>query len=178
MNRRKYASSPAACAAVLTSAGWVAVVFSAGKVLRLVLPQPDREAALKLAGTTCGEVEEAAALPELAQRLRRYFDGHPVEFTDALDISSSTPFQQRVWQAARRIPWGQTRSYQWIASEIGQPGAARAVGQALGRNPLPVIIPCHRVLASNGNLGGFSGGLEVKKRLLRLEGVSPCPSNG
>jgi methylated-DNA-[protein]-cysteine S-methyltransferase len=144
----------------------------------LVLPQPTREAALKLAGTAPESDEKAAPLPELAERLRRYFDGQPVEFIDELDISSGTPFQQRVWQAARRIPWGETRSYQWIASEIGQPKAARAVGQALGRNPLPVIIPCHRVLASNGKLGGFSGGLEIKRRLLSLEGASPCPSNG
>lgn len=177
MNRGNESSRPA-CAAFLTSAGWVAVVFSAGKALRLVLPQPDRETALRLAGTTCEAVEEAGVLPELAERLCRYFDRQPVEFADGLDVSSGTPFQQRVWQAARRIPWGQTRSYGWIAAEIGQPGAARAVGQALGRNPLPVIIPCHRVLASDGKLGGFSGGLEVKRRLLALEGASPCPSNG
>jgi len=74
-----------------------------------------------------------------------------------------------VWQATRLIPYGETRSYLWVAVQIGKPGAARAVGQALGRNPLPVIIPCHRVIASDGGLGGFTGGLVMKRRLLELE---------
>jgi methylated-DNA-[protein]-cysteine S-methyltransferase len=164
------AASQAVCAAFLTSAGWAAVVFSSGAVSRLVLPQPDRDEALKLAGEMPEVSEDAAPVKELVERLRRYFDGQPVEFADELDISAGSPFQQRVWQAARQIPRGETRSYQWIASRIGQPGAARAVGQALGRNPLPVIIPCHRVLASDGKLGGFSGGLEIKHALLKLEG--------
>jgi len=74
-----------------------------------------------------------------------------------------------VWQATRLIPYGETRSYLWVAVQIGKPGAARAVGQALGRNPLPVIVPCHRVIAADGGLGGFTGGLEMKRRLLELE---------
>jgi len=80
-----------------------------------------------------------------------------------------TTFQQAVWRAAMAIPYGETRSYSWIAKRIKNPKAGRAVGQALGVNPIPIIIPCHRVIDATGGLGGFSGGLGMKKRLLALE---------
>jgi len=98
-----------------------------------------------------------------------YFTGQRVDFPDRLDLSGATPFQRGVWQAARLIPYGETRSYAWVAGQIGKPKAARAVGQALGRNPLPLIVPCHRVLAADGGIGGFSGGVEMKKYLLAHE---------
>jgi len=107
------------------------------------------------------------------ERLGAYFAGHRVDFTDKLDLSAATAFQREVWEAARLVPCGETRSYKWVAGQIKKPKAVRAVGQALGRNPLPVIIPCHRVLAGNGGLGGFTGGLEMKRFLLRLEGCVP-----
>lgn len=90
-----------------------------------------------------------------------------------LDISHLTSFQRNVLQAARQIPRGQVRTYGEIAKKLGKPNAARAVGQALGRNPIPIVIPCHRVIASNGDLGGYSGGggLETKRWLLQLEGA-------
>jgi len=88
-----------------------------------------------------------------------------------LDLRSGTPFQQRVWAALRAIPAGHTRSYSEIASAIGSPKAARAVGGACGANPIPLLVPCHRVLASGGKLGGFSGGLDWKRRLLAAEEV-------
>ncbi|MFH1652060.1 MAG: MGMT family protein, partial [Chloroflexota bacterium] len=104
------------------------------------------------------------------------FRGVPVAFPDALDLEAATEFQRRVWRAAREIPYGETRSYAWIAGKLGQPGATRAVGQALGRNPLLIVIPCHRVLAGDGSLGGFRGGLPWKKFLLGLEKVAePAP---
>ncbi len=83
----------------------------------------------------------------------------------------ATPFQRRVWRELQRIPYGEVRSYGDIAQRLGQPGASRAVGSACGRNPIPLFIPCHRVIASGGGLGGFSCGLAVKRRLLRLEGA-------
>jgi O-6-methylguanine DNA methyltransferase len=86
-----------------------------------------------------------------------------------LDISAGTAFQQRVWLALQRIPLGQTKSYGEIAAEIGSPKAVRAVGGACGANPIPLLIPCHRVLAANDELGGFSGGLDWKLRLLAAE---------
>jgi O-6-methylguanine DNA methyltransferase len=81
-----------------------------------------------------------------------------------------TPFQRAVWKAAAAIPRGETRTYAQIARAVGRPGAARAVGQALGANPVPLLVPCHRVIASDGTLGGFAGGLDLKTRLLALEG--------
>lgn len=80
-----------------------------------------------------------------------------------------TPFQIKVWRAIQTIPYGETRSYLWIAKKIGNPKAVRAVGQACGANPLPLLIPCHRVVASHQKIGGFGGGLPLKRRLLQLE---------
>lgn len=88
-----------------------------------------------------------------------------------LDVRRGTEFQQRVWEELLRIPTGQTRSYSELARILRKPGAARAVGGACGSNPIPLLIPCHRVLAANGHLGGFSGGLAWKRRLLAVEGV-------
>ena len=88
-----------------------------------------------------------------------------------LDLSGGTKFRLRVWAELGRIPRGETRSYGEVAEELGKRRAARAVGGACGANPIPVLIPCHRVLAANGGLGGFSGGLEWKRRLLAIEGV-------
>ncbi len=92
-----------------------------------------------------------------------------------LDLSQGTAFQQGVWLALQNIASGQTRSYGEIAAELGKPGAARAVGAACGANPIPVLIPCHRVLAAGGKLGGFSGGLEWKRLLLEREGAACGP---
>jgi O-6-methylguanine DNA methyltransferase len=88
-----------------------------------------------------------------------------------LDLSAGTPFQQRVWAELRRIKPGETRSYGELAAALGKPGAARAVGGACGANPIPVLVPCHRVLAAHRKLGGFSGGLHWKRRLLAREGL-------
>jgi len=103
------------------------------------------------------------------QSLKSYLDGNQVYWDLPLDLRGATDFELKVWHAAQKIPYGQTRTYGWIAESIGRPLASRAVGGALGRNPIPIIIPCHRVLASDGGLGGFSAGLEWKQRLLRLE---------
>jgi methylated-DNA-[protein]-cysteine S-methyltransferase len=94
-----------------------------------------------------------------------------------LDLSSLPPFQQRVFEVVRHIPAGETMSYGDVAAAAGSPGAARAVGQALGRNPFPIVIPCHRVVAAGGRLGGFTatGGVSVKAKLLAAEGVTPRP---
>lgn len=84
-----------------------------------------------------------------------------------------TDFQRKVWKEIEKIPFGSTRTYAEIAKALEKPGAARAVGSACGANPLPLFVPCHRVVASNGGLGGYSGGLDIKKKLLRIEGVLP-----
>ena len=88
-----------------------------------------------------------------------------------LDLSNLTPFQRKVLEVVKIIPYGETRNYKWVAERIGNPKAARAVGQALKRNPYPVIIPCYRVIRSNGKLGGYSKGIQKKRKLLKKEGA-------
>ncbi len=100
-----------------------------------------------------------------------YFSGGKVVFDYAVDVGAFTSFEKAVWGAMREIPYGETRSYQWIAERIGKPRACRAVGNACGKNPLLIVQPCHRVVGTHGKLGGFSAGLDLKKRLLQLEGA-------
>ena len=113
-------------------------------------------------------------LVEAARQLRAWFSGILREFDLPLD-PHGTPFQQRVWREVAEIPYGRTRSYQQIAAAIGSPRAVRAVGAANGANPLPIIIPCHRVIGANGNLTGYGGGLALKRRLLEMEGSLAGP---
>jgi methylated-DNA-[protein]-cysteine S-methyltransferase len=105
----------------------------------------------------------------LARQLSRYFRGERVSFRISTDSLVGTEFQRKVWRVLQTIPYGETRTYAWVARKIGHPKAARAVGVACGANPIPLIIPCHRVVASDGSLGGFSAGLVWKRRLLVLE---------
>jgi methylated-DNA-[protein]-cysteine S-methyltransferase len=150
--------------------GWVGVLASEAGLLRVTLPQRSAsEVYQQLSDSVNRAVLSPDRFQDLMERLGAYFDGRKMDFPDRLDLSGATPFQREVWEVARRIPYGETRSYLWVAELMGKPGAVRAVGQALGRNPLPVIVPCHRVLASSGRLGGFRGGLEMKRFLLHLE---------
>ena len=116
---------------------------------------------------------DAAVLAEPRRQLLQYLQGQRQAFQLPL-APVGTPFQQAVWAALARIPFGQTWSYRQLAGDIGRPTAVRAVGAANGRNPLPIILPCHRVIGSNGQLTGFAGGLVVKQALLQLE----TPSGG
>ena len=108
----------------------------------------------------------------LADELDRYFAGTLTSFTVPLDLRDGTPFQRSVWEELTRIPYGETRSYGEIAAAVGNPKASRAIGQANNKNRIPILIPCHRVIQSDGTLGGYASGLETKTRLLRLEGLS------
>jgi methylated-DNA-[protein]-cysteine S-methyltransferase len=150
--------------------GWMAALASDAGLLALALPAPSSQEAaqrLKIGAEAC--VSSPSAFGDLPERLTAYFDGRPVPFPDPLDLSGATAFRRAVWEATRAIPFGRTKSYRQVAEAIGKPGAARAVGQALGDNHLPIIIPCHRVVASDGGLGGYTGGLDFKRRLLSLE---------
>ncbi|QHC21742.1 methylated-DNA--[protein]-cysteine S-methyltransferase [Streptomyces sp. GS7] len=121
----------------------------------------------------------ASGIPHLATaaaELGAYFAGELRAFTVPLDWSLSSGFHARVLHAlADGVPYGSVVGYQDLADRVGEPGAARAVGAAMGSNPLPVVVPCHRVVASDGGIGGFGGGLETKRLLLALEGVLPAP---
>jgi methylated-DNA-[protein]-cysteine S-methyltransferase len=113
-------------------------------------------------------VEAEDSLAEPIRQLRAYFTGSLKEFELPL-APQGTPFQQKVWSEVRRIPYGETISYGELARRIGDPKASRAVGRANGSNPIPIIIPCHRVIGSNGKLTGYGGGLDIKQKLLALE---------
>ncbi|MBI4301207.1 MAG: methylated-DNA--[protein]-cysteine S-methyltransferase [Chloroflexi bacterium] len=138
---------------------------------QLVLPQPSAAAVLSLLGEPWQyATADDSDFSDLSQRLSRYFRGETVSFPDALDFGGASPFRCAVWEATCSIPYGQTRSYGWLARRMGEPRAVRAVGQALAANPLPIVVPCHRVIASDGRLGGYSGGIGMKKYLLIVEG--------
>ncbi len=118
-------------------------------------------------------VRSAAQTAAARRQLGEYLNGRRTSFTLDVDLRHVTPFQRSVLQAARSVPRGQVVTYGQIGQRIGRPRAARAVGQALGSNPIPIVVPCHRVLASDGSLGGYSGrgGIRTKRRLLLLEGA-------
>ena len=110
-------------------------------------------------------------LPRAQELLDRYFAGKLLDASEIpIQIDGGTPFQNSVWKTIQQIPYGELRSYKWIAEQIGKPKAVRAVGNAVGANPVSIFRPCHRVIRSNGNLGGYGGGLERKRQLLALEG--------
>ncbi len=115
-------------------------------------------------------VRERNTLQPYRDQIAEYLSGRRTTFTLALDFRG-TPFQMRVWQALREIPFGTTRSYSQIAADVGSPKSVRAVGAASGANPLPIVVPCHRVIGKDGTLTGYGGGLDMKAELLRQEGI-------
>jgi methylated-DNA-[protein]-cysteine S-methyltransferase len=105
----------------------------------------------------------------ITNQLRDYFGGKLREFTLDLRLDEGTEFEKKVWLSLREAPYGQTRTYKWLAELVGRPGGARAVGQALSKNPIPIVLPCHRIIESDGDIGGYSSGVDIKRRLLALE---------
>ena len=153
-----------------TDMGWLGILSSIKGLLGTTLPQRSAQEACQLLGNSVNHATWSPHLSkDLMERLKVYFSGHRTTFPDKLDLSRATHFQCEVWEITRLIPYGETRSYAWVAEQIKRPKAMRAVGQALSKNPLPIIVPCHRVVASGGKLGGFSGGVEMKRYLLSLE---------
>jgi methylated-DNA-[protein]-cysteine S-methyltransferase len=141
-------------------------LVASDKGLIAVLWEDDKPNRVRL-----GELAKSQSHPvlrEAEQQLGEYFEGKRRSFSVALDMRG-TPFQKNVWEALLAIPFGETRSYRDLAKKLGKPEATRAVGAANGRNPLSIIVPCHRVIGSNGKLKGFAGGLETKARLLEFE---------
>ena len=144
---------------IKTKLGWIGVLASRAGLRAITFPQNTRQHALDSLGK---QAKQAILSPELfsdlEQRLQEYYAGKKTSFSDNLDFSNATAFQKQVWQAARLIPRGETRSYGWLARQIGKPAAARAVGQALGKNPFLIVVPCHRVIAGNGNWADLAAG--------------------
>jgi len=156
--------------------GWMGILGSQDGLRKLVLPQPSPDQARRLLNkfgsdyhTETPSEAETNYFGDLPQRIKHYLNGKPVTFPDKLDLSRHSSFQRDAWRVTQSIPYSETRSYAWVAGELGVPKAARATGQALAKNPLPIIIPCHRVICSDGSLGGFSSSKLWKRRLLELE---------
>ena len=116
-------------------------------------------------------IPPTALLQEACTQLTEYFSGTRTSFDLPIKYTTGTPFQHSVWNALQEIPYGETRSYEDIAVAIGNPKVVRAIGQANHKNPMLLLVPCHRVINKNGQLGGFGCGVEVKKQLLQLEGL-------
>ncbi len=152
---------------------WFAVAWSGGAVAQLTFGHPTRKAAVASLGSVPAPIPPAACpAPSLVARLQDYADGRPENFSDVVvGDAHLTQFARRVLKACRGIPYGGTASYSELARKAGSPKAARAVGQCMANNRVPLIVPCHRVVGAGGRLGGFSapGGVGVKQRLLDLE---------
>lgn len=142
--------------------------------LAAILWENDNPRRVRLGETT--EDISHPVLLETERQLKDYFDGKRTSFSVELDLVG-TAFQKNVWEALLGIPLGETRSYGQLAKQLGKPRATRAVGAANGRNPISIIVPCHRVIGSNGKLTGFAGGLGIKEHLLRLEKSSNRKGN-
>ncbi|MGC8863147.1 MAG: methylated-DNA--[protein]-cysteine S-methyltransferase [Armatimonadota bacterium] len=160
---------------VETAAGYVALACCDGRLTRSTMPRPTPEEVLAeiAAGLDEGTVEDVGAFGELPNQLRLYFQGERVSFDSAqVDLSAYGPFHARVIRETRAIPYGTVVTYGELARAVGSPGAARAVGAAMAANRTPIIVPCHRVIASGGGIGGFSSGLDWKRKLLKIEGIN------
>lgn len=151
--------------------GWCGLRRSEGGLSRVSLPAAERAAAVQAVAGGAVEAANDPLLSAAAELLMAYFAGRRVAFDLPLDLGGRGDFTRAVLEACAAIPWGVTRTYGELAAEVGSPRAARAVGQALGRNPLPVLIPCHRVIGADGRLVGFGSGLALKRRLLEHEGI-------
>jgi O-6-methylguanine DNA methyltransferase len=156
-----------------TKLGWMGLAVSEKGVSSIVLSKPSRRSAERALPPANGHADPGSArlLRDARRQIVAFLSGRRKTFDVPVDLSGGSSFQRRVWQTALRIPYGRARSYGWIASKIGGRRYARAVGHALGANPVPLVVPCHRVLAHDASLGGFSCGLAVKRRLLELEGT-------
>ena len=160
-----------------TALGACALAWSASGVCGVRFPHPDRGAVAAEARRAWPQarlLEPPSEVAAVVADVKALTAGEPRDFGDvAIDLSGVPDFQRRVYDLARAIPCGQTLTYGDVAARIGAPGAARAVGEALGRNPVPILVPCHRVLAAGGRRGGFSapGGVAAKMRLLQIEGA-------
>jgi methylated-DNA-[protein]-cysteine S-methyltransferase len=161
-----------------TASGFCGIAWNSVGITSLQLPTKSAEAAERFLRRREPRAERGAATPAVAEAVaavKRYFEGEETDFSGfQLDLGEQAAFSKQIYAAARRVGWGHTTTYGALTKELGAgPEAARDVGQAMARNPVPLIIPCHRVLAAGGKIGGFSapGGRTAKIRMLALEGV-------
>ena len=158
----------------LDNFGDVGIVSSEEGLYRIFLrPKDQNEIFASLPIKEVRKIEEDTSKNALFfEQIREYWEGRRKEFNLPLDWTAvSSAFEKKVLKTLKKVPFGKTISYQKLAEMVGNPGAARAIGGAMSRNPFPIVIPCHRVLRKNGKLGGYTGGIEIKKMLLNLEGI-------
>ena len=154
--------------------GWMGVSETTKGIDAVVLPKPSRQAVLAELRLSTAELLEgrmSSRLREAQSQLTDYLAGASRSFDLPLDLSRGTSFQQKVWRTLQSVSYSRLRSYQWVAVRVGGRQYARAVGNAVGANPMPIVIPCHRIVAQDASFGGFSGGLPTKRKLLTLEGT-------
>jgi methylated-DNA-[protein]-cysteine S-methyltransferase len=148
-----------------TPIGVITLIGEDGALVRVLLPNSASELPK--------EAAESDEFGDLVERLRLYFSGESVDFSDlAIKLTGLGEFETKVLQETLKVPFGKVTTYNALAAAAGSPRAARAVGNAMSKNPLPIVVPCHRVLHADGGLGGYSGGLDIKRKLLTLEGIS------
>ena len=161
-----------------TEQGWVGVLASQSGIRRSTLPcaTPD-SSILSLGPEVCGATQDRTQLGNVPDLLSAYLAGEEADFADVrLDVGDATEFYIKAWDACRSIPRGETRTYGWLATQAGNPNASRAAGQTMARNRVPLIVPCHRVVGSDGSLRGFGSGserLDLKRWLLDMESGTP-----
>ncbi|MBP6941760.1 MAG: methylated-DNA--[protein]-cysteine S-methyltransferase [Syntrophorhabdaceae bacterium] len=155
-----------------SSIGTLSLIAKDGRLVALKMTQEDE---YRLARLMNVRYPQAARTGKPFNRVRllldRYLRGQKVDFDIPVDVSAETPFTQKVLRVLQGIPYGEVRSYLWVGKQLGYEIAAQAVGQAVKRNPIPIIIPCHRVIREDGTIGGFSSGVNMKRRFLAIEKV-------
>jgi methylated-DNA-[protein]-cysteine S-methyltransferase len=171
---------------IKTALGWCGLINDGNTIKKLILPSPKKSLILRRLGKNCnslfvvrGSLNEQQStkyglrpsILRFLKDLNKYFNGEKVDFRYKIDLRDCSDFEKAVYKILRTIPYGKIRTYKWLAEEVGCPKGSRAVGNTLAKNPLPLLIPCHRVIRSNGSLGYFSaiGGVRLKERLLKLE---------
>lgn len=173
-SRHVLPSSPRVALIFWTPWGWMGISETKKGIDAIVLPKPSRAAVASVLRSSREKPTEFRASKRLQAartQVTEYLSRARQRFDLPLDLSRGTSFQRLVWRKLQHVPYGKLRSYQWIAARVGGRQYARAVGKAAGANPVPIVIPCHRIVAHDATLGGFSGGLSVKRKLLTLEGV-------
>ncbi len=113
--------------------------------------------------------KKGSASRSFIKELEEYFSGEDKGFSQKIELLKGTDFEKKIWSSLKDIPFGETRTYKWIAEKVGNPSATRAVGRALSKNPFPIVLPCHRIIESDGSIGGYSPGVNIKRRLLDME---------
>ena len=155
-----------------SSIGNLSLIAKDGRLVALEMTQEDEYRFARLLNIRYPQaVRTEKPFNRVRLLLDRYLRGQKVDFDIPVDISAETPFTQKVLRVLQGIPYGEVRSYLWVGKQIGRKMAAQAIGQAVKRNPIPIIIPCHRVIREDGTIGGFSSGVNMKRRLLAIENV-------